>query len=119
MWNVTEVEHYEGLFFSATMGFSLLMAPLSYSLLPLRALGLAWSFFWSPLGKKPFGTKVGSAVASTVGIYGGAASWYFKGSPIGLRGILEWFQNNVQPPSSSDPVKGTIELYRNIAAFGA
>jgi hypothetical protein len=115
VWNVKEVNDYKGLFFSTTFGASLISKRIFPKWTRLKELGFAMSWFWTPKGSRACGVKAGPAASSGMWIYGGTVSLYRPGGPFSwCRNILDWFKQNIQPPSSPDPVEGTIEFYRHI-----
>jgi len=96
VWNVKKVEDYENLFFSATYGG----APFDLKFPGLSQGGMGVTVFWSPMGAKARGFKMGP-IASTGMLTGsGTISFYKAGGPFSMgKDIAKWFNDNIPAPN--------------------
>jgi RHS repeat-associated protein len=112
VWNVKEVEHYEGFFMSSTFGGACPTGPVS--------VGGAMTYFWNPIPirgtrKHVGGYKVGIAASSSTWMSQGTFSSYNTGGPFTwCRNILDHFNNNNFVPPESGNMQEIIDFLEEI-----
>ncbi len=107
VYRVEEVENYEKLFlttsFAATKGIFRPFAGLRSraGISP----GMSGALFWSPLGKRPYGYKVGGMLSSSSAVWGFTTAWYWAGPFAVNKPILDFLNTYVAPPQGDTAVE--------------
>jgi len=94
VYRVEEVKDYTGLYLTTSFGGTKgIFGPFAglYSRAGISP-GMSGALFWSPLGKRSYGYKVGGMFSSSSAVWGFTAAWYFavdfKG--ISIKSTLKW-----------------------------
>ena len=99
VWNVKKVGDYENLFFSATYGG----APFDLKFPGLSQGGMGVTVFWSPMGAKARGFKMGPIASTGMRTGSGTISNYTAGGPFSMgKDVANWLNDNIPAPNLTD-----------------
>ena len=100
VYRVEEVENYEKLFLTTSFGGTKGIFKPFAGLISRAGIspGMSGALFWSPLGERPYGYKVGGMLSSSSAVWGFTAAWYWAGPFAVNKPILDFLNTYVAPP---------------------